>query len=184
MLVLPFLGILAQTKEKQCEGKELRSANGLAGCTSLNFQFDPLSAAEITAVAKAVSGGEIGVLICRGCELGAAGMDVLGPALLSQDSITFMTLREDALGATGANYVAQLLNQSKMLTGLDLRSAGLEVDDSALATALRHPDSVLQILNLKVAGRTLTRARARTLTLTLTKALASLAHAEQARPRA
>ena len=55
-----------------------------------------------------------------------------------------------------------------MLTGLDLRSAGLEVDDSALATALRHPDSVLQILNLKVAGRTLTRARARTLTLTLT----------------
>ena len=98
MLVL-FLGILAQTKEKQCEGKDLRSANGLAGCTSLNFQFDPLSAAEITAVAKAVSGGEIAVLICRGCELGAAGMDVLGPALLSQDSISFITLREDALGA-------------------------------------------------------------------------------------
>ena len=168
MLVLPFLGILAQTKEKQCEGKELRSADGLAGCTSLNFQFDPLSAAEITAVAKAVSGGEIGVLICRGCELGAAGMDVLGPALLSQDSISFITLREDALGATGAKYMAQLLNQSKMLTGLDLRSAGLDVDDSVLATALRHPDSVLQILNLKVAGRTLTRARARTLTLTPT----------------
>ena len=158
MLVLPFLGILAQTNDKQCEHKELRSADGLAGCTSLNFQFDPLSAAEITAVAKAVSGGEIGVFICRGCEIGAAGMDILGPALLSQDSITFMTLREDALGATGANYVAQLLNRSKMLTGLDLRSAGLEKDDSALATALRHPDSVLQILNLKVSGRTLTRA--------------------------
>ena len=154
-LLLPFLGLLAQNGtigSKRCDHKELRSADGLVGCSSLDFQFDPLSATEIKAVAKAVSSGEIRVFICRGCEIGAAGMDVLGPALLSQDSLDFLTLREDTLGASGANYLAQLLNQSKELSGLDLRGAGLEKDDSALAAALRHPDSALEILNLKVSG--------------------------------
>ena len=154
-LVLPFLGLLAQNGaigSKRCDHKELRKADGLVGCSSLDFQFDPLSATEIKAVAKAVSSGEIRVFICRGCEIGAAGMEVLGPALLSQDSIDFLTLREDTLGASGANYVAQLLNQSKELSGLDLRGAGLEKDNSAIAAALRHPDSALEILNLKVSG--------------------------------
>jgi hypothetical protein len=154
MLMLPFV-LLAQngaTGSKRCDHKELRSADGLVDCSSLDFHFDPLSATEIKAVAKAVSSGEIRVFICRGCEIGAAGMEVLGPALLSQDSIDFLTLREDTLGASGANYLAQLLNQSNELSGLDLRGAGLEKDDSALAAALRHPDSALEILNLKYSG--------------------------------
>ena len=154
-MLLLALGLLAQNGaigSKRCDHKELRSADGLVGCSSLDFHFDPLSATEIKAVAKVVSSGEIRVFICRGCEIGAAGMEVLGPALLSQDSLDFLTLREDTLGASGANYLAQLLNQSNELSGLDLRGAGLEKDDSALAAALRHPDSALEILNLKVSG--------------------------------
>jgi len=155
MLLVPVVVALAATdfeKSKRCDHKELRSTEGLSGCTSLDFLFDPLTPSEIKAVAKVVASGSIRVMICRGCAIGAAGMDMLGPALLSQDNIDFLTLREDKLGASGAKYVAQLLNQSTELSGLDLRAAGLEPDDSALAAALRHPDSALEILNLKLSG--------------------------------
>ena len=156
LFVASIFALAAIDSSKRCDHKELRSAEGLRGqqppCTSLDFHFDPLSPTEIKAVAGAVSGGGIRVFICRGCAIGAAGMDVLGPALLSQDYIDFLTLREDTLGASGAQYLAQLLNQSKELSGLDLRGAGLEKDESAIAAALRHPDSALEILNLKVSG--------------------------------
>ena len=154
MLLVPFLTALvaADPKAKRCDHKELRSADGLLGCTSLDFHFDPLSATELQAVAKVVGDGSIGVFICRGCAIGAAGMEVIGPALLNQDRVGFLTIREDTIGAVGATYLAQLLNQSTKLSGLDLRGAGLGSGGPTLAAALRHPDSALQILNLKVSG--------------------------------
>ena len=149
--MLALLLALAADSSKRCDLKDLRSAAGLQGCTALDFQFEPLSAAEQRAAAAAISAGGVKVVICRGCALGNYGMALLAPALLGGGKLEFLTFREDALDLSGARTLAQLLNETA-LPGLDLRAAGLVPDGGIeLAAALRSNEA-LEILNLKASG--------------------------------
>ena len=151
-----MLGLLAASlaadSSKRCDVKDhLRSAGGLPDdCTALDFQFEQLTPKEVRATAYALNGGTVSVFVCRGCKLGAYGMEVLEPALLKAP-LQFVTIREDELGALGGRTLARVLNETS-LPGMDLRAAGLDAEGGVeLARALRGNDA-LEILNLKASG--------------------------------